>query len=351
MYRTLARLYKAADRHLLAKLPPVPQRCIKAAILWLAKRVIGHRLRGLRVDAFMFAAPVRYNGWKRPALPEWVRDEMRELSVQIDPLLHPDSTRSRSMAFHAVPYGNERPGAIYASLRQQVAGPVDTIFLVSSSPRGDEDHGLMHFVNALQATMHEPVLVVATEPEPSGRRPRPVAGYQYLTAGDALSVCSVGEREVILTRLLLQLSPRTIHLMDAPLGWQVLARYGKALGNMSWIYASLNEDCRYAEGYLDSYARRFLVDCVANLDGVITDDDSAQRRWTREMGIPRSLFTVVPYPAASVPRPDGASPGRPRVAAPRHSPDAHPDGSGFIQALQGIPNYLAPRKTCTRPFQ
>lgn len=298
MYRVLSRLYKAVDKYAFSRLPDYPQRFLKASLLALAKLVVRRRLRGLRVDALMFSAPLKGNEWKRPVLPEWVRDEMRHLAKTVDPLMHPDSPSSRAMAFCAVPYANERPGDIYANLRRQVQDNVDIILVVPRVKQDEAGFGVRHFVTALQQDMHKRVLVIATEPQESSWGESLTEECQFLSAGEALSVCSTGEREVILTRLLMQLSPSTIHIMDSLLGWQAIKRFGKAIRYSSRVYASLHCDYITDAGYVDGYARQFLAECSSNLDGIITDNDRNHRRWTQEIGVPESLFSVILYPVS-----------------------------------------------------
>ncbi|MHB1058750.1 MAG: glycosyltransferase family 4 protein [Rhodanobacter sp.] len=297
MYRILSRIYQTMNGVLLAKLPRRLQRRIKAPALAMARQLFPQQLHGLSVDTFMPVNSSGEPGWQPPQLPDWVKAEMAEIAATIDPSLHPQTERSQSIEFYSIPYAYERPGAIYSELWQQVPEAVDTVVLVPWLKPGGADLGALHFVQALQLDFRRKVLVIATEPQDSPWASRLPSEASFIAAGNALSVCAEDERQTILARLMVQLAPRTIHVMNSLLGWQTVQRYGKAMRQTSRLYASLYCDDITPAGYLDGYAQRFLVECSQHLDGVITDNHRNYRDWIRSMGVPASMFSVVPFPA------------------------------------------------------
>jgi len=234
--------------------------------------------------------------WVPPALPSWAASEIEEIAETIDPAFHAAGPIAPHLQYHSMPLQHHYAGIAYARLRRQITGRVDAVVLVPWLKQGGADLGAIHFANALHNSFGKRVLVIATEDADSPWASRLPAGAQFLEAGSILAPLSHDERRLVLVRLMLQLAPQTIHLMNSNLGWQMVANHAKALRHTTRLYASLYCDDVSAGGHLVGYAQEYLMDCHDLLDGVISDNGVVGEDWARSMGIARSLFHVVPFP-------------------------------------------------------
>lgn len=335
VYPQIARIYRLLDRVVLRRSPLAFERMIKGSAFRLAKfafpdrlvcptteiylaHALAHRyerrsltgdthgqipqpLSGIRsvpgVSADQQVGLLNADVWAPPALPAWAVSEIEEIAAEIDPAFHAAGPIAPRLQYHSMPVEHYYAGTAYARLRRAVTGKIDMVILVPWLKQGGADLGAIHFATALQNTFGKRVLVVGTEAAESPWAERLPEGAQFLDAGTVLAPLSMDERRLVLVRLMLQLAPHAIHLMNSNLGWQMVAHHGKALRHTTRLYASLYCDDVSAAGHLVGYAQEYLMDYYEQLDGVISDNGVVGEEWSRSMGIARSLFHVVPFPA------------------------------------------------------
>lgn len=334
MYRHIASIYRLIDRTVLRRSPLIVERTIKGTAFRIAKvafpdrlvcattehylaQALAHRHErrsastGVNGQAPQPLSGVRAAGgltaeqrieaenagvWVPPSLPSWAASEIEEIAETLDPAFHAAGPITPHLQYYAMPLQHHYAGLAYARLRRAVTGQVDAVILVPWLKQGGADLGAIHFANALHRDFGKRVLVVGTEAAESPWASRLPEGVQFLDAGTPLAPLSPDERRLVLVRLMLQLAPQTIHLMNSYLGWQMVASHAKALRHATRIYASLYCDDVSEGGHLMGYAQQFLMDCYESLDGVISDNGVVGAQWSRSMGIAPSLFHVVPFP-------------------------------------------------------
>jgi len=234
--------------------------------------------------------------WVPPSLPSWAASEIEEIAETLDPAFHAAGPITPHLQYYAMPLQHHYAGIAYARLRRQVVNTVDAVILVPWLKQGGADLGAIHFATALHGSFGKRVLVIGTEAADSPWASRLPQGVQFLDAGTVLEPLSPDERRLVLVRLMLQLAPQTIHLMNSYLGWKMVATHFKALRHTTRLYASLYCDDVSEGGHLMGYAQEFLMDCYEFLDGVISDNGVVGAEWSRSMGMARTLFHVVPFP-------------------------------------------------------
>ncbi|MFC5480077.1 glycosyltransferase family 4 protein [Massilia suwonensis] len=334
MYRHVTRLYRLIDRVVLRRGPVALERTVKSTAFRIAKfafpsriscattelylsQALAHRLErrnsngsvngqvpqplsGVRSTTGMSAEErielENAGVWVPPALPSWAASEIEEIAATLDPGFHADGPITPHLQYYAMPLQHHYPGIVYSRLRRQVTGKIDVVILVPWLKQGGADLGAIHFATALHGTFGKKVLVIGTEAADSPWASRLPEGVQFLDAGTEMGPLSADERRLVMVRLMLQLAPQTIHLMNSYLGWQMVAMHTKALRHTTKIYASLYCDDVSEGGHLMGYAQTFLMDCYEALDGVISDNGVVGAEWARSMGISPSLFHVVPFP-------------------------------------------------------
>jgi glycosyltransferase involved in cell wall biosynthesis len=341
MYQKFTSVYRLIDRVVLRRGPLVLERTVKSTAFRIAKFAFPNRIACATTELYLAQAlahrferrsaagnvqgqsPQPLSGvrsvagvsaerqieaesagiWVPPRLPSWAASEIEEIAETLDPAFHAAGPITPNLQYYAMPLQHHFAGLAYARLRRQVSGTVDTVILVPWLKQGGADLGAIHFANALHGTFGKRVLVVGTEAADSPWASRLPAGVQFLDAGSLLAPLSQDERRLVLVRLMLQLAPQTIHLMNSYLGWQMVATHAKALRHTTRLYASLYCDDVSEAGLLMGYAQTFLMDCYESLDGVISDNGVVGDEWARSMGMSRALFHVVPFPVREPARP------------------------------------------------
>ncbi|MCG5261375.1 glycosyltransferase family 4 protein [Cupriavidus gilardii] len=230
-------------------------------------------------------------------VPSWAIDEMRELA-DIEPSLYPTPDLLWSFQRYVTP---ARPGAgnLYAACYPGVrdAQP-DLIILAPWLKHGGADQGILHHADAAVAAGKSVVVITTLDAESpwASRLPK---GAHFLPLGTMASALPYDEQLAVLTRILLQSSAKTIHLINSPLGWDVVRYHGKSLRALGKsIFASVFCDDYDANGVRWSYAQLYFPSCLPYLDGVFCDTEYYPRELVRRYGARRDLFHTLYFPHA-----------------------------------------------------
>lgn len=299
MYTIYRFFYRAADRLALRYLSVKTQSAIKNRILRIARRMYPEKIVVSDASQLLLSAAGQEAGWswRPPGLPDWVKQEMLALS-SIDLDIHPQSHLMRSAEFYPVAWSFDIPGQVYASLWHEVGTKkFDCVIFVPWLKRGGADLGAILTANALNAQFYARVLVISTIDADSPWASRLSSEVTFLEVGSRLRDLDPVHQIDVVARLLLQLSPKVVHIINSPLGWEVIARNGLALKQTMKLYASLFCDDIGPLGLPDGYARTFLPRCYSYLDAVAADNTRNPSQWVRQLGVPSSLFKVIPFPA------------------------------------------------------
>lgn len=294
MYRFLLGLFRVIDRSLAALFPGAVTHAFRAKSLRLARRLYPDRIIARSVDELVTMLPAKSG--LPPPLPEWVREELVELSG-IDPDVHPDGAWVSSAVFYSAPWTFDLPGKVYFAIRAQLPQKVDVMIFAPWIKRGGADLGLIHFANVLAREFGQAVVVITTEDADSPWSVRLSEGVTFVAAGKQLAGLQPQHQIDVVVRLLLQAAPRTMHIMNSLVAWEAVKRNGLAIRQSSRVYASLYCDDVTEAGQRVGYARKYLRWCHAALHGVISDNARTPQEWIAGLGVRPELFCVVPFPA------------------------------------------------------
>jgi glycosyltransferase involved in cell wall biosynthesis len=205
----------------------------------------------------------------RSDLPGWLIDEWREIH-EIEPQLFPDP----AIQFNVITdFIQESPvGKHYLDLCSLYGGKVSHVLLVPWLKSGGADLVALNYVSALTAHKMAEVVVISTENSDSpwaGRLPRETRIIEF---GKRYSHLSQEEQEKLLTRLLLQFTPRVIHNINSLLGYNIFIKYGKAIAESSHLYASAFCEDITPDGRSVGYPVCFLPQCFDCLTAVLSDN-------------------------------------------------------------------------------
>ena len=299
MYALFRFLYRGMDRLVLHRLPLRIQAAFKGRVLRMSRRMYPARVIASDVSQLLRARPTDDSGWswRPPVLPDWVKDEMLALSA-IDLDIHPQGHLMRSAVFHSAAWSFDIPGQAYAKLWREVSTKkFDCVIFVPWLKRGGADLGAIHTANALASHFGASVLVIATMDADSPWSGRLSPDVTFLEVGATLRDVDHAHRVDVIVRLLLQLAPSVVHVMNSPLAWEAIARNGLALRQTIKLYASLYCEDIGPLGLPDGYVRTYLPKCYPYLDAVVTDNTRNPVQWVRQHGVPSHIFKVVPFPA------------------------------------------------------
>lgn len=310
----LGRAYRLFDRVVLAKLPASMQRAFIDHLLAAARYLFPTRAWPASPDRLLarrhlLRAPMRN-------LPDWARIDMEQLALDVDPLLAPERFLAQHPAAVLTPTHWTHAGAAYARLCELLrCQQFDTVLLVPWLIRGGADLGALHHARACHDAFGQRTLVIATELRDSPWASRLPDGVHFLAAGRELSALSDPnhEPESVLARLLIQLAPARIHVINSQLAWRTVAMFGNAIRQQSRIFASLYCDERDERGRRTGLAQTYLPTAARWLDAVISDNTASPVEWQHGLGIAPSLFHVVHFPSPSVRMPASIASSRDRL--------------------------------------
>jgi glycosyltransferase involved in cell wall biosynthesis len=229
--------------------------------------------------------PVTASEWKsaaahahesRSSLPGWLVDEWREIH-ELEPKLFPGP----NIKLHIITdfIRESRVGKHYLDLCSLYGERVSHVFLVPWLKSGGADLVTLNYVRAL--TVHklsERVVVISTENADSPWARKLPAEAHFIEFGKRYSHLSLEEQENLLTRLFLQLPPRVIHNINSLLGYNIFTKYGKALAEVSYLYASAFCEDITSEGRFIGYPVCFLPECFDSLTAVLSDNQYILKR-------------------------------------------------------------------------
>lgn len=299
----LRHAYRLFDRMMLAKLSDSTQRAILTGALACARRVQPAGRWPASPDVLLARRSLQAPPKAMRTLPDWALNDLRDISSTVDPLLSTAVVLNAHPKAFRTPVHWTQAGQIYQLILQRIGTRrFDTIILVPWLKRGGADLGALHHARACYEDFGQRTLVISTEVDESPWAHRLGEAIPFLELGRELASLSGAnnEPEIVLARLLVQLQPKRIHIINSRLAWNVIEMYGKAISQSTHIFASLYCDEISAEGQRDGLAQRYLPSCWRWLDAVVTDNTASPKDWISALGINPSLFHVAHFPAPSV---------------------------------------------------
>lgn len=231
-----------------------------------------------------------------PPMPTWLQDEVLKLAA-MEPELLPPGTGLDRYAFYSVPM-DVRLGDVYTALSDQIgAHPYTHVLLVPWLKPGGADRGILYHARAIAAVDPSArILVLTTENSPSPWSSRLPGSATLVEFGKLASSLDFSQQVAVMVRVLVQLRAPVIHLVNSRVGWEVVLRHGLALNQYSRVFASIYCDDYDLRMNPVGYARDYLRYCYPSLATVISDNSRYPQIWSRELGVPASSFTVIPFP-------------------------------------------------------
>jgi len=228
-------------------------------------------------------------------IPKWLKQEMRQVA-EIEPALFPNPELLGRFVRY-VPPALPEPGEVYASCwRDMTAGSPDIVFLVPWLIPGGADQGVLHHVNAALAAGRRVAVITTIDRESPWRErlPREVCFLELGVRGRRLTE---PQRLDVLTRLILQSTASVIHLINSPLGWEMLRQHGRSVRAVGKrVYASVFCDDYDFYGARRSYPQMYLEDCWPWLDGLFCDTQWYPHELQHQYGVSLEKIRTLYFP-------------------------------------------------------
>lgn len=299
MRKFLTKLFFSIDRFLKKLLPSSALHIFHSFVARFARRIYPNTsINANLLDALSESTLGKLSP---PPLPTWVYQDLEELK-ELDATLHPKGQVVSSASFLEHPWTYDLPGTIYFDLINSLPDNIDFILIVPWLKTGGADLGAIHFANALADKFSKKVLLISTEDSPSPWKTRLSSNVCFIELGSRLSGLYFEHKIDILVRLLLQIKPKTMHVMNSRLGWECIKRNGIAIKQYTKIFSSLYCDDISPVGQKIGFAQNYLMDCASLLSGVISDNKTLPRNWVEGFGVSPDIFHTVYFPA-----PEGSS--------------------------------------------
>ena len=224
--------------------------------------------------------------------PSWMLEDLKAIA-DVEPTLYPSPDFLARFHRSQAPI-NSAPGEVYAGLWAQLkAGHYDIIVMVPWLREGGADKGVLQYTD-YYANAFERVLLITTRPEASPWAARVASTVEILEAGRVLSQLAPEDQTAVVLRLLLELSPALVHVVQSDIGWRVISGSGGAIrANGAKILASNFAHEFDAMGRKGGYAATYIPAARGHLNGVLTDNIPFAHQLTREFALrPETVWPV-----------------------------------------------------------
>lgn len=229
-------------------------------------------------------------------MPAWLQEEMLKLAA-LEPELIPPGTDLKRYAYYGVPM-DTRPGEVYEALSAEVGAlPYTHVLIIPWLKQGGADRGILYHARAIaERDPAARILVLSTENAASPWASRLPAQATHVEFGRHAATLDFNQQVAVMVRVLVQLRAPLVHLVNSRVGWESILRHGLALSQHSRMYASIFCDDYDQRMNPVGYARDYLRYCYPYLAAVICDNSRYPQIWSHDLGVPASVFTVIPFP-------------------------------------------------------
>ncbi|MGE5237548.1 MAG: glycosyltransferase family 4 protein [Chloroflexota bacterium] len=204
------------------------------------------------------------------ALPGWLIGEWRAIHA-IEPQLFPDPDIRVNVVTDFI--SPSQVGTHYLALCESYGREVTHVFLVPWLKRGGADLVCLNYVQALlEHSLGGEVVVITTEDADSPWAQKLHPNARLIEFGKNYAHLTAEEQEKLLVRVLLQMAPKVVHVINSFLGYRTCIKYGKALAKRSRLFASAFCEDITPEGRSIGYPICFLPECFDCLTAVFTDN-------------------------------------------------------------------------------
>ena len=209
--------------------------------------------------------------------------------TSVDPALHP----AFLPPFHIYcPDLSDSLGRLFIQVYSKIRAQYDIVYIVPWVIVGGADLMTLQYANCM-AAHGQKILVISTFNRDSVWASRFDASIEFLELGKFLSDVP-GERQAeFLAKLLCQLAPRDIHVINSELGYMTFQKYGSALSSISRLFTTYFCDDELRDGTDVGYAVKYMRSLDNCTTRISTDNTRLIKKWHSLYGIDEAKFSVI----------------------------------------------------------
>lgn len=224
---------------------------------------------------------------KRPA---WLIEEWRK-QHEFDHRLFPDPELLLQLPEHL-----PRPSAyttIYWTLLKKMQLDADYVFLVPWLKTGGADLVVLNYVDGILGSKPDAkITVLATELTASPWKDRLSKSVRFVTLDEAFYLLNQDQQTRLLGTLLVQISPKYIHVINSAIGHKLFAGYAKPLSRVAHLYVSLFSVDHLATGRRVHELLNYLNDSIDYIQKVLTDNQCIIDKFVLWLALPKGKFAL-----------------------------------------------------------
>lgn len=194
----------------------------------------------------------------------------------IENQLYPTKSAVRSVHFHPLSFNQHdiRYGLIYKQLADQVSKKPDYLFLPPELGVGGTEKVIFNYIDAISNAHPDWHIAVIGRLHERYNRTVP-SNVNFIDFEGATSGLTKYEKDIIWSRLLIQLEVKRLHVINNPIWYQWLAEHKRALDHGGYIInASMFMREYTEENYTRSFADPLLSDIYPIVNKVFTDNQN-----------------------------------------------------------------------------
>lgn len=232
-------------------------------------------------------------------IPSWVISEIQALT-EYEPEIHPAQASSWPAKDNRAP--SPWPAEKYIDLLKK--WPADAgithLFLLPWLQIGGADRMALAYITSVAQTPGNKVAVLLTQHTWQSLEQLLPKSVLCLAFDKKAAEMPMVWQIPLITRLIIQRTPRVVHIINSRVGWEALRWHGLTLTSCSTWYATLFCNDHLPSGESAGYAQDYLTHCWQFLNQVFTDSATYRHGLLTQFGIPEDSVTTHYALAANV---------------------------------------------------
>lgn len=233
----------------------------------------------------------------RAALPDWLVDDWRAANLREPAVPFPRAETMDGYVRWGAPWAawDVERAAAYWRVVAALRGRPDFLFVAPWVRTGGGDSVLLQYIAAVRRLQPRArITLMTTEPEPSTRLQDVPPGVEIidLRSFESRWVDRAWIVDRLLPQILVQLPPRTLHVFNSTVGFDVLERFGRQIATRTSIFVSTFVLDRTYDGERTSVLFYRHPDFLANIESVLVDSDAFADVLVSEQGFDRRKFVT-----------------------------------------------------------
>ncbi|WP_413662461.1 glycosyltransferase [Microbulbifer sp. CNSA002] len=235
-----------------------------------------------------------------PSLPEWTLAQMQEIGKDIDSNLWPHSWRLAEINYHHVPVERRGAGEKYFQIKSKIkADKYDVLIFVPWMKMGGADLATARYIDAY-ASLGKNVLLVLTEESEVQFINQGTSNFDFVSTKELK--CDPALELAVVERLIVQLSPSYIHIINSKVAWELLKLRGHLVSKYTNVVVSLFCNDYLDEGLPVGYAEQYLADCSQYIYRIVSDNSISGKVWQDRIGVREEHVCPIYLPARQLKR-------------------------------------------------